>query len=810
MGMTSRLRTAWLAAPLVVGLMGAGAVASVKPASVTSKSAHWGWKLTVPAPPPARTDASMVYDEATHQVVLFGGSAFGAFADTWIWDGERWSDKTGDNGPPARSHAAMVYDAASRQVLLFGGYGTAGALGDTWVWNGKRWSEVQTSNGPSPRQDAGIVYDPANRKVVMFGGSGPSGTLSDTWVWSGNSQGQAGWTQLATLPSADDGPAARSRPGLVYDAARKQVVLFGGTGGGAAVQDTTTWVLSPTASTWTAAASAGPSARQRFGMVYDGAHRQVVLVSGTPTSIEDETTGGETWTWNGATWTKAAAVLPARYEPGLIADPACRCVLLLGGREGHGVPKDDTWRWDGTTWHGVVPNPAAHWAGMAMAYDAHTKEVITFGGFGDINGIYELGETWLWAGQGWRPATKNGPPRSPGWHTVYDSARRELVAFQQSADGFSETWLWNGHGWRLAANVSPPNQYPTDPLYTYDAGTKQIVAIFREDPAYGSGIATPAATMAWNGRRWRSVTSKQPPAMTNAAMVYDAASRQVILFGGSNCPTTGVLGSGVGPDIQNNSTYCAETWIWNGSHWSKYSGSGPSPRANAVMAYDAARRQVVLHGGVGAQHVVGNFPQLTQNLNDTWLWNGKRWSKVTPTHVPPTRGSGLGSSWAGPTMGYDPSTRRVVLFGTLVDQGAFGTGVKAAPAVDEQTYSETPSGTWLWDGKDWTDATTSKGPIGEYTTSLTYHGAYGHLLVLGAKQCPTKSGTYGYGAGPDYNGPTGSCGVWSWTGKAWRQHPSPAATGVTTPEDALDFPYVAATGQVAALTSDGLWTWGRH
>src|SRR4029077_11633338 len=111
------------------------------------------------------------WDAASQRVVLFGGygrvSAFLSqnLSDTWTFDGRRWT-KAADDGPPARRDASMVYDEASKQVVLFGGTGcqsleglgagrdptgqasSAGNCADTWTFNGTTWSQVSGA-GPS-------------------------------------------------------------------------------------------------------------------------------------------------------------------------------------------------------------------------------------------------------------------------------------------------------------------------------------------------------------------------------------------------------------------------------------------------------------------------------------------------------------------------------------------------------------------------------------------------------------------------------------------------------------------------------------
>jgi len=42
-----------------------------------------------------------------------------------------------------------------------------------------------------------------------------------------------------------------------------------------------------------------------------------------------------------------------------------------------------------------------------------------------------------------------------------------------------------------------------------------------------------------------------------------------------------------------------DTWVWNGAHWiRKTPPTSPPPRFGHAMAYDTARREVVLFGGL--------------------------------------------------------------------------------------------------------------------------------------------------------------------------------------------------------------------
>ena len=64
-------------------------------------------------------------------------------------------------------------------------------------------------------------------------------------------------------------------------------------------------------------------------MAYDAAnHTVVVFTNATAHSVF-----GETWTWDGSTWTKqtTAAHPPARYEASMAYDAATSTVVLFGG-----------------------------------------------------------------------------------------------------------------------------------------------------------------------------------------------------------------------------------------------------------------------------------------------------------------------------------------------------------------------------------------------------------------------------------------------------------------------------------------------
>jgi len=293
------------------------------------------------ATPSARGGATMVYDAALRQMVLFGGDTL--VGDTWVWDGQDWIRQQPATSPPGRSNAAMAYDQARGEVVLFGGGRPGTLLGDTWIWTGRIWTQRQPSMSPAPRDGASIAYDSRHHAIVLFGGhaapgsTGSGQTLNDTWIWDG-----ANWAELHPATS----PPAREMAAMAYDAKAGDVVLFGGLGLNGDRNDTWAW----NGSNWTRLSPLqSPTSRHSSGTAYDSASGQMLLFGGlTSGRVLDET-----WSWNGSTWTRQflAATPPARITPAFAYDAAHSTLVMFGGltigASGRVEDFSDTWLWAG-------------------------------------------------------------------------------------------------------------------------------------------------------------------------------------------------------------------------------------------------------------------------------------------------------------------------------------------------------------------------------------------------------------------------------------------------------------------------------
>ncbi len=278
----------------------------------------------------SRQFAAIAHNPAAHQFVLFGGINSGLdgggggpyFNDTWIWRGTRWEEQSPTLRPEPRFETAMAYDSARREVVLFGGVdqhsprtvstpwatvrvypdassqlGTEAFYRDTWIWDGRDWTQRSPGLMPPERACHAMAFDAARKQVVLFGGLDRQGKLlNDTWVWDGSN-----WRKM----NPANIPPARHWHAMAYDSHRQQVVMFGGLSGKDALGDTWIW----DGNNWDKAEPSGdvPEARFEAGMDYDPYQKRLVLISGY---VQDPTgkgtTANDSWTWDGDHWTKLA------------------------------------------------------------------------------------------------------------------------------------------------------------------------------------------------------------------------------------------------------------------------------------------------------------------------------------------------------------------------------------------------------------------------------------------------------------------------------------------------------------------------
>ena len=218
-------------------------------------------------------------------------------------------------------------------------------------------------------------------------------------------------------------------------------------------------------------------------------------------------------------------------------------------------------------------------------------------------------------------------------------------------------------------------------------------------------------TWIWDGFNWNiaRLSGEIPPIRRHHSMTFDSQRGQIILFGG------------LGEDGPLN-----DTWIWNGSQWSNVTPTNNNPPARSLhrITYDASRGHVVLFGGLSTD---------TEQLNDTWTWNGSQWTEVTPpSNNPPAR--------EAHAMVFDSQRAQLILFGGRSDN----------QILDD---------TWIWDGSQWTEVTpnnsnpqTPSPPPARIAHQMAFDNQQNQVVLFGGSNGDTSE---------FYND------LWTWNGSTW-------------------------------------------
>ncbi len=197
-------------------------------------------------------------------------------------------------------------------------------------------------------------------------------------------------------------------------------------------------------------------------------------------------------------------------------------------------------------------------------------------------------------------------------------------------------------------------------------------------------------------------------------MAYDEARGRTVCFGGSS------YSKGVGYQFYN------QTNEWDGHVWHyphNGSGTAPSRRSGAVMAYDSVRARIMLYGGGS---------EIGQPLGDLWEWDGATWTDRT--------------SPGSPGLAYDSNRATLVLVNnsqtwewpsasqvwTLRASGSGPSQVWGAAyhAAHRRTVVIAQSATWEWDGQVWTSSSGLGLPYGA-ACPPAYDAAHQRIVTIG-------------------------------------------------------------------------------
>lgn len=590
--------------------------------------------------PSARYETRMVYDPTTTHVILFGGltaSDAGTkkayhLNDTWDFNGFRWIPRFPAHSPGPRSGHVMVYDTNRSHIVLFGGRDDTTDLNDTWVFEGKDWKQINTPNSPPGRILAGGAYDPVRDRLIIYGGTQTSAdgktstALHDTWEFDGTT-----WTKIG-----GDGPSI-TKPILVYDAARDQVLMMG-------MDDkiaTHMYAYDAANGTWNELKpSTLPSCVNEGVMTYQAAD-QTVLYTGGVCATSSAT--DETYTWDGTNWTKVDLVTAATRVFGgtLVYSDQLQSSILFGGTPLLGLPTADLWIYAAKTWLPIGddtrPGPRSL---FTFTSDPVNNTIWMFGG---INESTALSDFWQYQNGDWRLVTAANAPVGCNYpNASFDTDRQKLVVVCTT----SQTFEWDGTAWKTFENLKSPPPARRFSSMVYDQNLKKTVLFGGYD---GSNYLD--QTWLWDGTSWSQQKHNPPTSRSLTAMWYDATLKKTVIYGGLGRLTS-----------QDRLTRYEDMWTFDGNGWTALKPSGPTPglRYGATIAVDPRNNHTILFGGLRVDTVPPTPPatepqQIQVYAGDQWEWDGSGWTQVAASNIPPAREN------AG--LAFDPTRNEMVMFG---------------------------------------------------------------------------------------------------------------------------------------------------
>jgi len=573
-----------------------------------------------------------------------------------------------------------------------------------------------------------MAFDASLNRVVLFGGQTATATSDETWAWDG-----AAWEQLAITDAG-----TRAGHAMAYDAEQQITVLHGGHATLTDFNDREylgdTWVL--TESGWATLTTEGPPARTYHAMDFDQGSQQLVFFGGLG-SFSDS------WTLNGDEWERLSTSNPAgRWGHTLSFDQHRDQLVLFGGFTAGGFEHEATWIWKDQQWAAPAGSAPDSRQTGSLVYDPAQEELVFLGSSASA-------EIWSFDGERWDGRIPQGP--SDLSYSAYDTQSQRIVTVSrglQPIDGSTrgDLWILDGDSWSLQV-ADPPLQGSIQSV-VFDDRLHTFLVITNTGISEDDSLEM--STWKWVANGWQLVaTAEQTPPVFRHATAFDPVRGETILFGGQRFASGGVR-------VNSN-----ETWTFDGESWRDISGGGPPALTWHSAAFDQAREDVVLFGGLDTAGITG----------ETWTFDDSGWQK---------------HAQAGPTpryrhaMAYDPSTEEVILFGGLTSFDLF------ADLFSNET--------WAWNGSAWSLRATT-GPTPREGSAMAFDPIHNELLIFGGAATIFPSGL--------------QHDTWAWDGSAWQLRTENGPTLLKRPQMAFDpsLNQIVMVGTSPDASVTGTWAW---
>lgn len=584
--------------------------------------------------------------------------------------------------PPAMTGTRMAYDESTGYTVLFGGatrvdQGTVRTYfpPETWTFSGSRWIQRYPAASPEGRAAHMMTYDSARKQVVLFGGRGATADLNDTWVYrAGN------WTKIDT-PSA---PPARSAAGMAYDKIRDRVVLFGGIAVSDDAKTSTnlydTWEFDGT--TWTKIQDNGPQVYTPQ-LVFDEARNQMIMVgvdSNSATLMYTFDPAAQSWKQ-----VQPQTLPPCANESSLAYRSATQDVVLVGGVCVNSTTVEAIYSWDGTNWTNVeTKTPITRGNNMALAYDEARDQLVVFGGtaaFGNTRS-----DTYVLASGDWIAVNSDAP--LPGPRSLFSLATDPVNKVVWATGGISDTgfypdfWRVENGGWQATTVTGAPACM--SPVSAFDIDRSKLVVICQTGEVYE-----------WDGAAWKGFTDMKTKPLQRrfGSAAYDQTLKRTVFFGG-----------------YDETNYRNDTWLWDGTAWTEQKNNRAPARSLTSMWFDPVLKKTVIYAGVGRRD-----PQAAlERYNDMWSLGSNGWTEIKPSTLPGQR--------YGAQVAVDPRNNKTYLFGGLrLDVDAKG--------LQRQSYADDM---WVWDGTNWSKLTVNGvTPAARENGAMTFDPSQDRILLFG-------------------------------------------------------------------------------
>ncbi len=205
----------------------------------------WGQLNVSGVAPAPRANFEYIYAQNSNRFIVVSGN------DCFIWpfqDAFVLTNANGRGGMPAWTHLApsgmfpiplgtpthgdAIYDPVSDRLVIWGfsfGPNTLLTLTGAGGTRPASWITTTLASGPtSLPSEQNAIYDQSLNVAVMFGGtSSANGVSNETWALN-NANGENGTSSWAQVVISGSIPPARNENTVVYDAANKRMIIFGG------------------------------------------------------------------------------------------------------------------------------------------------------------------------------------------------------------------------------------------------------------------------------------------------------------------------------------------------------------------------------------------------------------------------------------------------------------------------------------------------------------------------------------------------------------------------------------------------------